>query len=205
MRTSILPEGPVTFADYFKLTAEIGDVLAVFGYTYGIESCKLPRNEGGNSRRLKAVRENLESIFPHVVLTNETARREFLIAPVLSQVALEADAIIRVEYSLEVDDKLHGTLDYLLRAKHRVLVIEAKNGELKKAFTQLAVELLALDRWLGEESPEPLFYGAVSMGNVWQFGVLDRGEKRIVEDINTYSVPRDLEEIVRILHGILTE
>ena len=106
--------------------------------------------------------------------------------------------------ALKVDERLRGTLDYLVRARHSMLVIEAKDGDLKKGFTQLAVELVALDHW-AEDSSEPRFYGAVSMGDIWKFGVLDRAEKRIVEDLNNYSVPRDLEEITEVLVAILTE
>ncbi len=203
MKTPVFPEGPVTFADYFKLSVEIEDVLAVFGYSYRIESCKLPRREPpeGSSELSK----KLENVFPHVSLTSEAARRQFLIAPVLFQVALYADAKIRVEFPLNVDEKLHGTLDYLVRARHNMLVVAASNGDLKRGFTQLAVELVALDRWDDGESPEPFFYGAVSIGDVWKFGLLDRKEKQVIEDLNTYSVPTDLDEVLQILFAILTE
>ncbi len=204
MKAPVLPEGPVTFADYFKLNAEIEDVLAAFGYSYRIESCKLPMRAPPEGS-FETLRKNLENVFPHVGLTSEVARREFLIAPVLFQVALYADAKIRVEFPLDVDEKLHGTLDYLVRARHNVLVVEAKNGDLKRGFTQLAVELVALDRWDEGESPEPCFYGAVSIGDVWRFGILDRREKRVVEDLNTYSVPTTLNEVLQILFAVLTE
>ncbi len=196
--------GPATFADYFKLNAEVEDILASFGYSYRVTTCELPRKKLPEGR-LEEIRRDLENVFPHVGLTNEVARREFPIAPVLFQAALYANAKIRVEFPLEVDETLRGTLDYLIRAKHSVLVVEAKNGDLKRGFTQLAVELIALDRWMGEKSTERRFYGAVSMGNVWQFGILDREKKRVIEDINTYGVPNDLEEVLEILLGVLTE
>lgn len=109
-----------------------------------------------------------------------------------------------MEFPLEVDEKLEGTLDYFVQAPHNVLVIEAKNGELKKGFTQLSVELVALDRWF-EDSPEPRLFGAVSMGDVWKFGFLDRAEKRVTEDFNIFSSPRELEAITEILAAVLTE
>ncbi len=43
------------------------------------------------------------------------------------------------------------------------------------------------------------------MGNVWQFGILDREAKQVIEDLNTYGVPTDLEEVLQILLGVLTE
>jgi hypothetical protein len=36
-------------------------------------------------------------------------------------------------------------------------VVEAKNADLAKGFTQLAVELIAIDQWL--DSPAPDIYG----------------------------------------------
>ncbi len=203
MRKLTLPEGPLTFRDYFNLNADTEDVLACFEYSYRIESCELPRKELEDGH-VEEVRRHLLEVFTHAVLTNEAGRREFLIAPVLMEATRQAHAKITVELSLEVDEKLKGTLDYFIQAPHNILVIEAKNGELKKGFTQLAVELVALDRWL-EDSPESRFYGAVSMGDVWKFGFLDRAEKRVTEDLNTYSSPKELEAITEILVAVLTE
>ncbi len=103
-----------------------------------------------------------------------------------------------------MEERLKGRLDYFLRAKHNLLVVEAKQGDLEKGFKQLAVELVALDRW-AEDSREPRFYGAVSEGTAWQFGFVERAEKRIVADFNTYTVPRDLEDVVRILVALLSD
>ncbi len=204
MRAPLFPEGTTaTFTDYFKLNVDIEDVLAEFGYTFSVESSKLPRATLDNGRPA-AVKKHLEEVIPHVRLANETARREFLIAPVLTAVALLTDGTIRVEYPLEVDDRLRGTLDYFLRARHHLLVVEAKNADLERGFTQLAVELVALDRW-AEDVPDPRLYGAVSVGNIWQFGFLDRSEKRVYQDLNTYSVPTDLEDVMQILVAMLTE
>ena len=192
-----------TFADYFKLNVDITDLLAAFDTSYHIEACNLPRKALADGR-LSDLRRRLEEAFPHVSLTSEVARREFLIAPVLIEVAQHAEARIQVEFALDVDEKLRGTLDYFVRAgKHHMLVVEAKNGDLTRGFAQLAVELLALDRWAGD-SPEPRFFGAVSVGDVWKFGFLDRAEKRLTEDLNTYTVPSDVEELVEILVAILT-
>ncbi len=192
----------LTFADYFKLNVDITEILAAFGFEYQIAPCELP-SKGSENGRLAALKQRLEETFPHVSLTSEVARREFLIAPVLIEAAHQAGARIQVEYPLEVDDRLKGTLDYFVRAPGRqMLVVEAKNGDLTRGFAQLAVELIALDRW-AEESPEPRLYGAVSVGDVWKFGFLDRRERRLVEDLNTYSVPTVVERVVEILVGIL--
>jgi len=202
MKEPIIPEGTsTTFADYFKLTADIEDILACFGYSYHAEICELPRGPFDESR-LADIRSQFATVLPYIALTTEIARREFLIAPVLMEVVRQTHAKLKVEYPLEVEERLKGTLDYLLRAEHNLLVVEAKQADLQKGFIQLAVELVALDRW-AEDSPEPRLYGAVSTGDVWKVGFVDRAEKRVVEDLNTYSVPTDVEDIVRILVTLL--
>ncbi len=42
------------------------------------------------------------------------------------------------------------------------------------------------------------------MGDIWKCGYLDRAQKRIVEDLTTYSVPRELEDVMQILAAVLT-
>jgi hypothetical protein len=45
-----------------------------------------------------------------------------------------------------VNEFLRGNLDYYLQGAHNIVVIEAKQADLTKGFTQLAVELIALDQ-----------------------------------------------------------
>lgn len=74
--------------------------------------------------------------------------------------------------------------------------------DLQRGFTQLAVELIALDQWTASE--QPVLYGAVSTELIWQFGNLQRQTKQITQDLNLYRVPADLEELLRILVAILS-
>jgi hypothetical protein len=80
------------------------------------------------------------------------------------------------------------------------VVIEAKNADLSKGFTQLAVELIALDQWTN--SATPVLYGTVTTGDTWKFGLFQRQTREIQKDINTYAVPNDLNQILSILFGI---
>ena len=191
-----------TFADYFKLNLDIEDVTAYFGYTFQSSYVDLPRT-------LQPIpwfadlHERIHTSLPYISLTSETARREFLIAPVLLDVARYTQARIKVEFLLDVSDKLRGSLDYFIQARHTLLVIAAKNADLQRGFTQLTAELIALDQWL--ETTHAMLYGAVSIGNVWQFGLLDRTEKRMTQDLNLYRVPADLEDLLHILVAIITE
>ncbi|MGB7442765.1 MAG: hypothetical protein WA919_17005 [Coleofasciculaceae cyanobacterium] len=82
-----------------------------------------------------------------------------------------------------------------------MLVIESKNADLQRGFTQLAVELIAIEK--AELVTTQKLYGAVSVGNIWQFAVLSCQDKQIVQDINLYRVPADLAELLQIIVGIL--
>ena len=189
-----------TFADYFKLTCEIDELLNYFGYTFKRERYQLPCSLV-ELDRVKDLILRLEENSLHTSLSNEIARREFLIAPVLTELIIYTHSRIRVEYSLIVTDKLKGTVDYLVQNKRQLLVIEAKNADLEQGFKQLAVELIALDQWL--DDPVSNLHGAVSVGNVWQFGVLARQEKQFIQDINLFRVPTDVENLLQVMIGIL--
>ncbi len=204
MPRPLIPEGSsFTFADYFKLSADAYEVAGHFGYTFSTKPCDLPSREL-DSAALSAMKRRLEQDLPFVSLTSETARREFLIAPVLIEAVHYTQARIRVEVPIEVDDQLKGTLDYLLRGQRgEILVVEAKQGDLQRGFNQLAVELIALDRWTEEAEPETL-WGAVSMGDVWRFGFLEREAKHLTQDLHLYRVPEDLGTLLGSLVGILS-
>ncbi|WP_445628932.1 hypothetical protein [Nostoc sp. DSM 114167] len=45
--------------------------------------------------------------------------------------------------------------------------------------------------------------GSVTTGKIWQFARLDRANKYFELAINSYRVPEDLEELMRILLAVL--
>lgn len=53
-----------------------------------------------------------------------------------------------------------------------------------------------------EEQPEWI-YGAVAVGELWRFGMLDSQKMRIVKDIDSFRVPVDLDELFQLFLGIL--
>ncbi len=82
------------------------------------------------------------------------------------------------------------------------MVLEAKQSDIRRGFTQLAVELIALEKSVDNETA--ILYGAVTNGDDWKFGTLNRENQLISEDIKLYRVPEGLEELVRVLVGILS-
>ncbi len=201
LRTPIIqPDQSYTFSDYFKLNFAPQDILAYFGVTLQRRSLQLPRYTG-ELDRLIDLKARIEESLPRLSLTSEMARREFLIAPVLTDVLHYTQATLNVEYPVSVSHQLKGSLDYLLQNDQTFLVIEAKNEDLERGFVQLAIELIALDQWI--ESDQPILQGAISTGNIWQFGQFDRATRQITQDLNLYRVPADLADLIQILVSIL--
>jgi hypothetical protein len=189
-----------TFADYFKLNYEPDEIIEYFGYNFQSQSLTLPTTQQ-NLERLTDLKNRIEESLPYISLTSETARREFLIAPVIMELIHYTHAKVRVEYGLNINNQLKGVVDYYIKADNQLLVIEAKNADLERGIVQLAVELIAFDNW----SPidHPILYGAVSIGNIWQFVILHRESKEITQDLNLYRVPNDLETLMKILVALM--
>jgi hypothetical protein len=198
--TIIQPDQSYTFADYFKLNFAPQDILEHFNVTLQRRSLNLP-HYSGTLDRLNDLKARIEESLPRLSLTSEMARREFLIAPVLTDVLHYTQATLNVEYPVAVSHQLKGSLDYLLQNHQTFLVIEAKNEDLERGFVQLAIELIALDQWI--ESEQTILQGAISTGNIWQFGQFDRRSRQVTQDLDLYRVPADLEDLLRILVKIL--
>jgi hypothetical protein len=200
-KIKILQEGQsYTFQSYFELPYEADDILAEFGYSLQRTELSLPQTTR-QLDRIPELKQKIRAILPFISLSNETARRETLVSPIMLEVICYCQCQMRIEYPLMVNNWLKGNLDYLLRSKNNLIVIEAKNDDLTRGFTQLAVELIALTH-IEEQN---VFYGAVTMGDVWRFGKLDRNQQQITQDINLFKVPDDLESLVKVLLGILQD
>ncbi|WP_242056512.1 MULTISPECIES: hypothetical protein [unclassified Nostoc] len=61
--------------------------------------------------------------------------------------------------------------------------------------------MIALDKWADSSQTEIL--GAVTTGNIWQFGILYRQTQSIEQGINLYRVTEELEIVMRILLAAL--
>jgi hypothetical protein len=188
-----------TFSSYFDLPYETDDILREFDYSFIKIELSLPQTDQSVLDELLLIKEKMRKILPLISLSSETARRETLVAPILLEIIAICNCQLKIEYPLRVSDRLKGTLDYLLQSTHDLLVIGAKKDDLTKGFTQLAVELIALS----EITDQDIFYGAVTTGNLWQFGKLDKIEKTIYQDINLFKIPNDLLDLGKVLLGIL--
>ena len=213
LRGSILkPDQSYTFPSYFEMTQEPEDILAEFDCSLirttfdfadiDISKAEWIESEESLNQSVASLKASMRRRLPFVSLTSEAARREILIAPIMLALIDYTQAQLRIEYSVNVSERLKGSLDYYVKSPYSLVVIEAKNADLARGFTQLAVELIALDQWI--EDDDPILYGAVSTGDVWQFGRFTRASKQIEQDLTLYRIPADLEALFQVLLSILT-
>lgn len=198
-KQKILQEGrEYTFRSYFELPYETDQILAEFDYSLIVGNLSLPHTsrELGDIASLK---QRITETLPFVSLSSETARRESLVSPVLLDLVRYCQCQLRFEYTLNVNSWLKGNLDYFVKSDRELLIIEAKNDDMTRGFTQLAVQLIAMS----QVEDQNIFYGAVTMGEVWRFGKLDRNRQTIFRDIHLFKVPDDLEDLMKIMVGIL--
>jgi len=199
------PGARYTFSQYFDMSYAVEDILADLDCTIARSSLNLPKAEPDviqNSYEFlqQYLGRNLKFVNP----VTEISRREVLIAPTLMEVCAIVQATLNIEYTLTVSDWLRGNLDYYIPTPRNFLIIEAKQADLAKGFTQLAVELIALDQWIDvSASVQPILYGAVTTGDIWKLGQYERLMHHITEDRTLYRVPEDLALLLQILVGTL--
>ncbi len=179
------------------------EIVQAFGYSLLLKNIDYPLHEEIENEVIEKLRSSYYELLPKITVNSETAKREFMIAPLLYEIIRRIDAKLNIEYPIDIDEKLSGFIDYLIRSKHELIVIEAKRGDLDRGFNQLAVELIALDKYEETEFSDVLF-GAVTIGEVWRFALLNRKIKNIVKDIHTFRFPEDMEQLFRIFRGILS-
>jgi hypothetical protein len=200
---NIFKEGKkYTFSDYFEMGNPTEEIVAALGYAFVTQAVALPRLQTVSQETAERISSTYYALLPKISLSSETAKREVMIAPVLHSVIQNINAKLNIEYPVEVNDKLGGTIDYLFRSPQNLIVIEAKKGDLERGFNQLAAEMIAMDMY-EESSAMKNIYGAVTIGEVWRFAVLEREDKRLLKDIHTFRFPENISEIFSILSGML--
>jgi len=192
-------EKSYTFSDFFEIGNPTREIAAAFGYQFQLKKIDLPVKKFDGS--LKTLKNNFYTRLPRISLNSEAAKREVMVAPILLELLDHLDLEIDIEYPLNVSDQLKGTIDYYLRSKQNLIIIEAKKSDIEKGFSQLVVELIAFDNVLDSNAS---IYGAVTAGDIWKFGVLNTREKLISKDIDSFRVPLDIEDLFSVFTGILS-
>ena len=146
-------------------------------------------------------------------LLSEKAKSEFLIAPILFEIAdKHRDKISFFSgHNLDIDKSLglNGFCDFLFTRvpestmiKEPIFCIaEAKNDNLEKGVPQCIAEMYAA-RIANERQNKPIdvIYGCVTTGHSWQFLKLEGSTA--YQDANIYGLT-DLPKILGILHSFV--
>jgi len=191
------PDKQYTFPEIFELNVTIADLLNELGYAYCTQRLDLARSPIP-SEIVQQLQDKFYRRSPNISFNSEAARREFIISQILWELVDHAQLYIEVEYKTG-NERLRGNLDYLLRGEHHYIIIEAKNDEMERGFRQLAVELIAAADHLKLDK----LYGAVTTGEFWRFGLLDREKGTITRDINSFTIPAGLAELMETLAGLI--
>lgn len=200
-RLNLLEKGKsYTFRSYFEMPYETDDILSEFGVSFSSTKLSLPKADVPVEVAAPLQLELEKRMEITVSLSSEIARRETLASPILFKIAELSGSQLRIEYPLTVSNQLKGKLDYLVRGPKSLLVIEAKNDDLARGFTQLAIEMIAISQL---EKMKETLYGAVTTGDAWVFGRFDIEAQHIAKDTTIYAVPSSLPVVMSILLGAL--
>jgi hypothetical protein len=147
------------------------------------------------------------------VLNTEKAKSEFIIAPILYEIARKNITTVTFfsGYSLDVNNEmgLKGFCDFLFSkvpdslfvAAPIFCIAEAKNDNLEKGTPQCVAEMFAA-QMLNEREKKPIdiIYGCVTTGYQWQFLKLEG--KTVHQDTSIYSLV-ELNAILGILQFMI--
>jgi hypothetical protein len=144
-----------------------------------------------------------------LAISSEKARSELIIAPVLLELWRMTEQRIGffsgINFDVDKSQGLDGFCDYILTRTPRqlfveapvVMLVEAKNEDMKRGYGQCLAEMLAAQRFNAMDGHgDDIVYGAVTTGERWKFLELEGTTARI--DSADYY----LEHISKIL-GIL--
>jgi hypothetical protein len=148
-------------------------------------------------------------------ISTEKARSEFIIAPILMEVRRQLHARISlfsgVEFNVDIAQGLRGVCDFLLSLSPLqlaieapvVVVVEAKNENIKQGIIQCIAEMVVVQQFNRQQhNAIHAVYGAVTTGNLWKFLRLI---KSVVSVDNTEYHISQVERVVGMLVTMLRE
>ncbi len=149
----------------------------------------------------------------HLPLSNEKARSESIISPILREVFRKNKISFFSGYGFAVDNTkgLTGNCDYLFAARPELIeveqpvfcLVEAKKGVVEEGYAQCAAEMYAAKLYneqAGEQTD--IIYGAVSNGHEWVFLKLEN-DTVLIDSQRLYI--KELPAILGILQWIIEQ
>ena len=145
----------------------------------------------------------------------EKARSELIVADVLVELREHCDRRISlfsgIDFSVDDENGLTGVCDFLVSLSPNqfyleapvVILVEAKNADLKLGMGQCVAEMLAAQRFNAERGNDiPCVYGVSTTGVDWLFLKLE--EKCLHIDMAIYTIER-CDRILGILSSMVTQ
>jgi hypothetical protein len=148
-----------------------------------------------------------------VAINTEKARSELIIAPVLLelkwQLADQVSLFSGVDFTIDPAQGLSGVCDFILSRSPEqlfvtapvVILVEAKNENLKSGLAQCIAEMVAAQLFNQQEENEiDTVYGVVTIGTLWRFLKLSG---QVVEfDLTEYFI-KDISKLLGILFSMI--
>jgi hypothetical protein len=156
------------------------------------------------------LQDYLEETLPIAIATgSEKARSELIITPVLVEVRRILNRKVTLfsgeDFTVDESLGLNGRCDFLISRSSEMLaieapavvIIEAKQADLKTGFGQCVAEMVAAQKFNDAKTKSiPIIYGSVSNGVQWQFLKLEG--QTITIDLIIYPLP-PVEQILGFL------
>jgi hypothetical protein len=143
------------------------------------------------------------------LIGTEKAKSEFLISPILAEVAAQLNYQVSLfsgtEFNVDAEKGLLGFCDFILSQSPEqldvtapiVTIVEAKNDNLKNGLGQCMAEMVAAQIFNEREgNPKATIYGVVTTGTSWLFMQLVEGH--IQMDDREYFI-NEVDQILGIL------
>jgi hypothetical protein len=143
------------------------------------------------------------------LIGTEKAKSEFLISPILAEVAAQLNYQVSLfsgtEFNVDAEKGLLGFCDFILSQSPEqldvtapiVTIVEAKNDNLKNGLGQCMAEMVAAQIFNEREgNPRATIYGVVTTGTSWLF--MQLVEEHIQMDDREYFI-NEVDQILGIL------
>ena len=145
----------------------------------------------------------------------EKARSEMIVADVLVELLEHLDRGISlfsgIDFSVDVENGLTGVCDFLVSLSPNqfyleapvIILVEAKNTDVKLGLGQCVAEMLAAQRFNAEKGNDiPYIYGASTTGIDWVFLKLEK--KCLHIDMTTYQIAQ-CDKLLGILASMVAQ
>ena len=145
----------------------------------------------------------------------EKARSEMIVADVLVELLEHLDRRISlfsgIDFNVDVENGLTGVCDFLVSLSPNqfyleapvIILVEAKNTDVKLGLGQCVAEMLAAQRFNAEKGNDiPYIYGASTTGIDWVFLKLE--EKCLHIDMATYQIAQ-CDKVLGILTSMVAQ